>query len=137
MSNEKAVAERISKIREALHLKQRDFARELGVSAPSYSEVENGKYKPNFDFIESICRKYNVNPHFLLYGEGDMFTQAGDTGREHFKYAVKEEIIRDFFWYFHRSKIVQLYVVGYFQGIYQKNKALIQKEIDELTVRKK
>ena len=35
--------------------------------------IENGKVNVTDRVIKSICREFNVNEHWLLTGEGDMF----------------------------------------------------------------
>jgi len=66
-------AGRLKKIREALKLRQKEIAQRLNISSPSYSELESGKYKPNFELISNLSREFNVNLYYLIFGEGDMF----------------------------------------------------------------
>jgi transcriptional regulator with XRE-family HTH domain len=36
-------------------------------------EVEKGRNKPGFDFFYRLAERFNVNLHFLLFGEGSCF----------------------------------------------------------------
>jgi transcriptional regulator with XRE-family HTH domain len=54
MSGEKDFALRLKLTREALNLRQKEFAAGLNISATSYSEIESGKYKPNYEFLYNV-----------------------------------------------------------------------------------
>lgn len=64
---------RIKAIREALHLSQREFGEKLGVSRDVISNIEYGRVQPKDLLLRHICQLYNVNEHWLLTGEGEMF----------------------------------------------------------------
>ena len=65
----------------ALNLTQTAFALELGIAKSTVSDVINGRLKdlPNSVQIRLI-REYNVNAHWLLTGEGEMFLQSKENG---------------------------------------------------------
>ena len=67
------IGKRIKQIRKALNLTQEDFCKYLDTSKASLSEIENGKYKAGNELLEKLVKKYNVNLHFVIVGEGDMF----------------------------------------------------------------
>jgi transcriptional regulator with XRE-family HTH domain len=75
MPEENVFAERLKLTRETLKLKQKEFAARLNISAASYSEIESGKYKPNYEFIYNLAKEFNVNLYYLLFGKGDMFLE--------------------------------------------------------------
>ncbi len=130
--NRNELALRLKKIRLALSLKQKEIAKALNISASTYSEVEGGNYNPNFDLIENIVLKYNVNLYYLLFGEGEMFLDAVQSFRaRNPKYAVNKEEIDRFMWYLERSPMVQFMVLGYFRTILTREKDTIQKDIKE------
>lgn len=70
---------RIKKIRIELKLSQTEFAKALGVTQPSLSDIEKGK-TTNIDErnIKLICKEFNVNEEWLRTGEGEMFSYAAD-----------------------------------------------------------
>jgi transcriptional regulator with XRE-family HTH domain len=71
--NLKEIGERLKRTRKALKLKQDLFAKELEFSKTSISDYETGKKKPPFDLLVSLSRVFNVNLHYILFGEGEMF----------------------------------------------------------------
>ena len=70
--------ERLSMVRKALGLNQRDLARELGISQSTYSLFENGQRVFQSRYIEILKLKFSVNPEWLESGNGDMFLQSED-----------------------------------------------------------
>lgn len=123
---------RLKAIRHALDLSQKEFAGHIKISAPSYSEIETGKYKPKFDVIQSIGKAFNVNLYYLLYGEGEMFI---DPSHPFFKstsgFLIKDHEVRKFFRYFEYSPMVQLMVLAHFRKILNTEKEAIEKEMAE------
>ncbi|KAB2888880.1 MAG: helix-turn-helix transcriptional regulator [Desulfobulbaceae bacterium] len=49
-----------------------DFCRRFGIHRNTLPRYESGERTPDADFLEAICRAYNVNPSWLLLGEGPM-----------------------------------------------------------------
>jgi transcriptional regulator with XRE-family HTH domain len=127
------IASRVKKIRQTLGIKGKDFAPRLKISGPSLSEIENGKYHPNFEFIYNIVREFNVNLYYLIFGEGNMFIDPGkrtDMG-------ILEELfstsgnIRRFIYYFERSEIIRYFILSEFKQKLIRDKKMIEKEIEE------
>ncbi len=109
------------------------FAQRIGLSAPTLSEIEKGKYKPGHDFFVNIAREFNVSLHFLLLAEGEMFqprTKNGDG------LVIKELIaegnpdVLKFFRYFQRSPMVRYLMLGHFRGLLYWEREAIQEEYD-------
>jgi transcriptional regulator with XRE-family HTH domain len=131
-TNIEGFAGRLRLIRKTLKLKQREFAQRLKISGPALSEVENGKYKPGFDFIVDISREFNVNLYYLLFGEGEMFLDPTQsyTGRSR-KFAVNIPDVRNFLNYFERSPYVQYSVLAFFRSLLRKDRETIEEEYRE------
>lgn len=70
---------RIKKLRIILNMNQTEFAKKLGVTQPSLSDIEKGKTL-NIDErnIKIMCTVFNVNEDWLRTGEGEMFKSEGD-----------------------------------------------------------
>ena len=49
------------------------FAESIGVSREAIRRFENGTNNPSARTISDICKTYNVNEHWLRFGEGEMF----------------------------------------------------------------
>ena len=69
------ILDRLIKIRDSFGLTQKDFAKNIFVSQTYYSNIENGNKKMNDRVIALICSQYGVNKQYLLYGEGEMFSE--------------------------------------------------------------
>lgn len=53
-----------------------DFARKTGIAANNFSELKNGRKKGiNSEQIEKIIRNSDIEPYFLLTGEGPIIKQ--------------------------------------------------------------
>jgi transcriptional regulator with XRE-family HTH domain len=131
--NKDTVGYRIKQIRKALNIKGKDFAPRIKISGPSLSEIEKGKYYPNFEFMANIAREFNVNLYYLVFGEGEMFIEPG----KYIDFGILEELvsssssIRKFLYYFERSEIVRFFVLGQFKQKLMLEKDIIEKEIAE------
>jgi transcriptional regulator with XRE-family HTH domain len=123
---------RIRQIRTALHLQQKDFALRMGISGASLSEIENGKYKPGFDFLEKLSQDFNVNLHYVFFGEGEMFLGAGRRYIQQVSFkGGSSEDLRKFFWYFDRSSIVHYHILSAFNSKLVEDISNIEKEVGE------
>ena len=131
--NKNTVGYRVKQIRKALNLKGKDFAPRIKISGPSLSEIEKGKYHPNFEFMVNIAREFNVNLYYLVLGEGDMFIEPG----KYKNMGILEELvdnsshIRKFLHYFERSEIIRFFVLSQFKHKLMLDKEMIEKEISE------
>lgn len=67
------IGERIKAVRSDKKLTLEKFGEKIGIKKSSLSQIENGKVNVTDRVIKSICREFNVNEHWLLTGEGDMF----------------------------------------------------------------
>ena len=65
---------RIKQLRDDLVLTQQSFSKLINSSKSYVSEIENGKL-PSFNFIQSLLAYTNVDPKWLLTGEGEMYHQ--------------------------------------------------------------
>ena len=130
MAQTNDIASRVTEIRKVLKLKQKDFAARLGISGPSISEIEKGKYKPNFDFLYNASREFNVNLYYLLFGEGEMFLDptSSITSRAD-DFPMDNEDVRTFFHYFKRSRAVQYSILAYFRGLLLRDKDTIANDL--------
>jgi transcriptional regulator with XRE-family HTH domain len=65
------LAARIKELRNALNKSQTVFGNELGTSRDIISNFEHNKSVPKAAFLELMCRLYNVNPNWLIDGQGE------------------------------------------------------------------
>ncbi len=71
--------ERIKQIRKSLDLTLEKFGEKLGVGKGAISALENGKRNLTDQMAKAICREYNVNYDYLIYEEGEMFSDLPQT----------------------------------------------------------
>lgn len=71
--------ERIKAIRKELGLTLEKFGEKLGVTKTTISRIEKGVNNLTDQMARSVCREYNVDCDYLMYGEGDMFTDLPKT----------------------------------------------------------
>ena len=72
-------SERVKEIRKTLDLTMEKFGEKLGVGKTAISNIESGNRNLTEQMSKAICREYNVNYDYLMYGEGDMFDDLPQT----------------------------------------------------------
>ncbi len=122
MANETSKSEcgaRIRRIRDKLGLMQKDFAKELGISAPTLSDLEAGRSRPGFDILVRLSERFHVNVYHVLFGKGEMFEnpllefliniEERDLG-------VRMADVERFLEYFGKSRQVQYFIMHQFEA---------------------
>ena len=71
--------ERVKEIRKTLHLTLEKFGEKLGVGKTAISKIEKDERNLTDQMAKSICREYNVNYDYLIYEEGEMFSDLPQT----------------------------------------------------------
>lgn len=71
--------ERVKNIRKSLNMTLEKFGEKLGVTKVAISNIEKGNRNLTEQMVKSICREYNVNYDYLMYGKGDMFDDLPQT----------------------------------------------------------
>ena len=66
--------ERVKQLRTALDLTLEKFGERVGVGKAAISKLEKNENRLSDQMIKSICREFNVNYDWLVYGEGEMFS---------------------------------------------------------------
>ena len=63
-----------------LGINQMDVSRKTGFTQPYISQILSGtKTNPSRRFYYSVSREFNVNPEWLITGNGDIYTAPGET----------------------------------------------------------
>ncbi|MDI3503321.1 MAG: repressor LexA [Candidatus Cloacimonadota bacterium] len=70
------IGERFHALRQELGKKQYQMAEDMGVNASAISQMENDKIKPSLESLLMLWKKYKVDLHWLLTGEGEMFCES-------------------------------------------------------------
>ena len=69
------INERIKELRKALDLSQTEFGEALHVSRGVINNIDRSLVEPKPLFLDSIITTFNVNPGWLLDGNGEMFRE--------------------------------------------------------------
>ena len=72
--------DRIERIRQHYGMMQNEFAKAIGISAPSLSSILNGRNSPTNNTVQAIHRRFpEISITWLMFGEGEMMNEAPDT----------------------------------------------------------
>jgi len=87
---------RLKKLLKSLKITQNEFAKEVGLTQGTVSDIIRGKTKGLSEPIAKLCRYlYNVNPKWLLSGEGEMFL-SNDNNQTDEAFKFIEEFLYEF-----------------------------------------
>lgn len=66
------LAQRIKILRKQLGMSQTEFATEIGITQTSLSQIEGEKNGISYDVYKAIVSRFNIDPLWLMDGEGEM-----------------------------------------------------------------
>ena len=69
---------RIRAIRKSMNLSQTAFGSKIGVGLGVIKNLEQGKTQLTSPLFELFCNIFNVNPNWLITGEGEMFVDSSN-----------------------------------------------------------
>lgn len=135
--NKKEVGSRIRSIREALKLKQKEFCTKLNISDASLSELETGKYRPSFDFLNNLAKEYNANLYYMYFGKGKMFVDLAITSTvSEEDFVIDIEDVRKLYEHFEKSPYVQYSMLHHLRSLMLRQGDVVEKEIEEFEKKK-
>lgn len=67
------IGKRVRKIRLQKGISQEQFGELIGIKKAAVSKIENGDNSFSRSNLISICKQFNINEEWLLYGKGEMF----------------------------------------------------------------
>ena len=114
--------ERVKEIRKTLNLTLEKFGEKLGVGKTAISKIEKDERNLTDQMAKSICGEYNVNYDYLLYEEGEMFSDLPQT--------ILDELCAQYSLNDFDKAIIELYVntpLELRQEVKKKMKEFIQK----------
>lgn len=114
--------ERVKDIRKTLNLTLEKFGEKLGVGKTAISKIEKDERNLTDQMAKSICREYNVNYDYLIYEEGEMFSDLPQT--------ILDELCAQYSLNDFDKAIIELYVntpLELRQEVKKKMKEFIQK----------
>lgn len=69
------IGDRIKKLRQFFKLKQSEFAEKINLNQSRISDYESNTSIPHENTVIIICTYFQVNFQWLMYGEGDMYSE--------------------------------------------------------------
>ena len=114
--------ERVKEIRKTLNLTLEKFGEKLGVGKTAISKIEKDERNLTDQMAKSICREYNVNYDYLIYEEGEVFSDLPQT--------ILDELCAQYSLNDFDKAIIELYVntpLELRQEVKKKMKEFIQK----------
>ncbi|MDE5757656.1 MAG: helix-turn-helix domain-containing protein [Allobaculum sp.] len=66
--------ERVREVRKSQNLTLETFGTRLGVGRAAISNIERGQRNVTEQMRKAICREFNINYNWLVYGEGEMIS---------------------------------------------------------------
>ena len=66
--------ERVREVRKSQNLTLEIFGTRLGVGKTAISNIERGQRNVTEQMRKAICREFNINYDWLVYGEGEMIS---------------------------------------------------------------
>jgi transcriptional regulator with XRE-family HTH domain len=66
MYNDTSIGERIKSLRRQFKMTQIEFAKRVGISQGTLSEIESGNAKPSFDVLFAIGKNFTVDLNWLV-----------------------------------------------------------------------
>ena len=72
--------DRIKQIQLALNMSQKDFAEAIGIAPGALSNIYSGRTNATGNHVNGIHKAFpNINVNWLMFGEGDMYVDAGQS----------------------------------------------------------
>jgi len=124
-----AFGRRVRSIREALRLKQNEFAAGLELSEGYICQIEKGKGNPTYEFFYKLVSKYNVSLDYLSYGKGDLFIQRKKAVEENEGMFDSIDNIDDMLWFIDHSELFKFSILAEAKKFLYGNRTIIEEDI--------
>ena len=122
---------RLRDVRRVLDISQKDFAAQLLVSPSFLSEIESGKTKPGYNFLVKLATVFDVNPAWILLGQGAMFFKdEKNSSVANNEFGDHTASIMELLWYFKHSPLVKLSVMAFASKFLLDNEDIINRDIE-------
>jgi transcriptional regulator with XRE-family HTH domain len=128
------IGKRLKLVREELGLKQKQLAKDLGMSSSYLSDIEKGKNNPGFNFLVLLYREYKVSLDWLVFNKGDMFCGIGlkERGRlPEFDFGDQTERVIEMLDIMDKSPFFQSYMISQYIKSYHEYENVIGKDLEK------
>ena len=72
----KEIGKRLERIRIKLGLKQYQLADKTDTPQPVYNRYEKGVHQPTWEFVQVLCKTFDIDSEWLYDGVGEMFKSS-------------------------------------------------------------
>lgn len=125
-------AQRLQNVRNHLHLMQKELAEAIGYSDSFISLLESAHTKPGYFFFKNMMDKFNVNPVYLLSGEGEMLLDEEQKKKIDSVYKGEDKReVEELLYYMENAPIVRFAVLEYFMSYLYQKEDMIKAQIKE------
>jgi transcriptional regulator with XRE-family HTH domain len=124
-----AFGRRVRSIREALRLKQNEFAAGLELSEGYICQIEKGKGNPTYEFFYKLVSKYNVSLDYLFYGNSDLFYKKKKAAEESEEMLDYIDNIDELLWFLEHSKFFKMSIIAEAKKFLYVNRTIIEEDI--------
>lgn len=93
MSTKKAIAQRVKLLRQKNNLSQEDFARALGVSRVTLSQIEQGERELKQSELSKLAELFEINVDELIHGEKKILKQTSKPVKKDQTYKFKQVLL--------------------------------------------
>jgi transcriptional regulator with XRE-family HTH domain len=127
------IGSRVKAIRKKLDCTQKEFAKIMGITMVTLSDIETGKKRPGSDLLFILSDLYNVSLNFLLHGKGKMFRldeEIDGVFIEDNAFGDYTDDVRELLWYMQNSRLARGAFVALTKEYLFRNESLIKLETD-------
>lgn len=93
MSTKKAIAQRVKLLRQKNDLSQEDFARALGVSRVTLSQIEQGERELKQSELSKLSQLFEIGLDELIHGEKKIRKQTNKSAKKDQFYKFKQVLL--------------------------------------------
>lgn len=124
------LGDQIKRIREALNLNQKEFAKKLGLSNSYLCEIEKGNRGPGFKFFIHFAERLNVSLDWLMLGKGSMFfNESTDSPSDNYKVLEQIPQARELIEMLAKSPYARFSILAFSTSFFLNNEETIKKDI--------
>jgi transcriptional regulator with XRE-family HTH domain len=129
--------EHLKKIRDDSGLNQKEFAETLEVAPSTIWEVEAGNSNPGYSLLIKLNKVYNVNPNYILLGEGEPYMDALNLIPDRYDFGEQAQDVIDLIEKMEKSPMMRFALIAYGNKFYRNNKGIVEMDMETNAKKKK
>jgi transcriptional regulator with XRE-family HTH domain len=130
---DETVGGRLKIIRRISNKKQKEFAKELGISVTTLSDIETDKKNPSFNVLKALADTFEVNMNFIVSGEPPVYFDRRERNLvSRYTFGDDTGQINDMLDYMARSLLVRRFVIAHAHNFVNHNRALVRADMKQI-----